>query len=294
MARITDLPFRLLCRKLGAALAYTEMVNCNAVSRGNKAAMKLFQTNEEDYPLGIQLFGSRPDRILDAALKVKQADGIFIDLNFSCPDASVINQGAGAALLKRPARMREIITNLVDNQSLPVTAKIRLGSKDINKCIKIATVLEKAGVSALAVHARTITQKNSGKPDWNAIRAIKSNVSIPVIGNGGIHSVEGYNDIISATNCDAVMIGKEAIYNPAIFREIEIGKRDVKSFHQQLELLEIYCSNAYAAGIVRNKRVLQRAIDFLKQHVSPARLKALFDEAETLDAFILLIKKELS
>jgi len=291
MSKITDLPFRLLCRKLGANLAFTEMVNCNAVSRGNKAARRLFCTVPDDIPLGIQLFGSRPDKFLKTIQTFPHLNrGYFFEVNFSCPDRIVLNQGAGAALLRRPKRMKEIISCLVTEQSLPIAAKIRLPSNDVNKAVKIARHLDKCGISAITVHGRTITQKNSGPPILNAIRAIQKEVSVPVIGNGGVDNYNRFERTLEL--CDAVMIGKAAIYHPGLFSQLK-SDWQIFSAENRLSWLNIYSDYAASYGVLNPSRLLQRAIDFLRYHIPIKDINQMFNKSNNIKELIVQLQNRI-
>jgi len=279
MTNITDLPFRLMCRELGANLAFTAMVNCNAVSRGNKAARKTYYTVPDDTPLGIQLFGSRPDKFLHTAQIIScPHPGTFLEVNFSCPDREILAQGSGAALLRRPTRMKDIVSCLVNEQSLPVTAKLRLSSTDVKKTIKVAILLEKAGVSAITIHARTINQKNSGPSLLNAISNVKQAVAIPVIGNGGVEgSALSYGKMLRITLCDAVMIGKAAIYNPGLFGRLQ-GNQNWEHFSPatRVSWLRSYVKYAMKYNCLNQTNVLQRAKDFLRPYIPVRKISHLY------------------
>ena len=238
MYRITDLPFRLLCRSLGAGLFYSEMVNSEALIRNNKAAGHLAQTSAEDRPLAMQVFGARVESMKKAAktlLREKQFD--FLDLNLGCPSDNVINQGAGSALLKRPKRIVEIISAWVDLDAV-VTAKIR-SSPNMLHTIRLAKQIEKAGASCIAVHARPVTQKNKGIVDLVAIKRVKKAVGIPVIGNGGVNDRFSFNRMLDKTGCDAAMVGTASIGNPGVFAEI-LGQKPLPREKAFLKYFELY------------------------------------------------------
>ncbi len=238
MYRVTDLPFRLLCRGQGASLCYSEMVNSEALIRNNKAARHLAQTCSEDRPLAMQVFGARVESMKKAAeilLREKQFD--FLDLNLGCPSDNVINQGGGFALLKRPKRIAEIISAWVGLGAL-VTAKIRT-APNVLHTIRLARQIEKAGASCLAVHARPVKQKNKGLVDFVAIKRVKKAVGIPVIGNGGVKGRFSFDRMLEKTGCDAVMVGTAAIGNPGIFAEL-LGKRPLPRGKAFLKYLALY------------------------------------------------------
>lgn len=238
MYRYTDLAFRLLCRSQGAALCYSEMVNSEALIRKNRAAARLAQTCPEDRPLAMQVFGARVESMRKAAeilLREKQFD--FLDLNLGCPSDNVINQGAGSALLKRPGRISEIISAWTDLDAL-VTAKLR-SSPNVLHTIRLAKAIERAGASAIAVHARPVRQKNKGLVDLVAIKRVKRAVGIPVIGNGSVRDRHSFERMLEKTGCDAVMVGTAAIGNPGVFAEI-LGKKPLPREKAFLKYLDLY------------------------------------------------------
>ena len=220
MAGVTSVPFRELCRRYGADAVVTEMISANALVHNNKATLKLLNHSEEERPVGVQLFGGKTEFILGAAKLVKN-DFDFIDLNFGCPAKKIIKQGAGAALLKRKNRIKEIV-EAVSGLNVPLSVKIRSGiDKQHINAIEIAEICEEAGANAIFIHARTISQGYSGKADWNVIKAVKENVKIPVIGNGDIFNPIDALRMYQETKCDSLMIGRGALGNPFIFREIK-------------------------------------------------------------------------
>jgi nifR3 family TIM-barrel protein len=238
MYRVTDLAFRLLCREQGAALCYSEMINSEAFIRNNLSAQRLAQTCSEDRPLAIQVFGARVESMKKAAeglVAEKKFD--FLDLNLGCPSGNVIGQGAGSALLKRPRRVCEIISTW-QNLGKPVTAKIR-SNPNILQTIRLAKQVERAGASCIAVHARTVKQKNKGVVDFVAIKRVKKAVGIPVVGNGGVKNRAGFERMLGKTGCDAVMVGTAAIGNPGVFAEL-LGKRPLPREQAFLKYLELY------------------------------------------------------
>src|SRR3989344_4643330 len=184
LEEVSGLPFRLLCRKYGAALAYTEMASSHGIARDNPSTLRLLETSPQDSPLGMQLCGQDPEILLLAAKKLQKGCRL-IDINMGCPSPKIIRQGAGSALLKRKNKVKEIIETLSSNLKVPVTAKIRLGfSKP--EVLKLAKTIEKAGAAAIAIHARTALAKSSGKAQWDLIKQVKQQASIPIIGNGGV------------------------------------------------------------------------------------------------------------
>ncbi|MFA5176117.1 MAG: tRNA dihydrouridine synthase DusB [Candidatus Nanoarchaeia archaeon] len=251
MVAINDQAFRVLCKKYDCGLVFTEMINANAIFKTNKATLKKLSFVKEEKPIAVQLFGANTKMIEFAAKEAEKAGADIIDFNFGCPDIKIIKQGAGAALLKRPAKIEEIIKAIVKTVNIPVTAKIRIGITKPDLGLKIAKIVEKAGASAIIVHARTAKQGYSGKADWDVIKEIKENVKIPVIGNGDVFSGKDAYEILEKTKCDGIMLGRSAMTNPAIFKEINYylknkkenkisNKEKLNLFFEYLELTKKY------------------------------------------------------
>ncbi len=221
MAGVTDLPFRLLCRKMGAGLVCMEMVSAKAIYYHNKNTEELLNVHPGELPASLQLFGSDPEILAQMAAKVEERPYSFIDLNMGCPVPKVVNNGEGSALMKNPKLVEEILTAMVKAVKKPVTIKIRKGFNDtcVN-AVEIAKIAESCGVAAVAVHGRTREQYYSGQADWDIIRRVKEAVKIPVIGNGDVDSPQKAAMLLEQTGCDGVMIGRGAQGNPWIFREI--------------------------------------------------------------------------
>jgi len=282
MYRITDLPFRLLCREQGASLCYSELINSEALIRNNKSAQRLAQTSPKDRPLAMQVFGSRVESMKKAAeLLSREQNFDFLDLNLGCPSSNVINQGAGSALLKRPKRVSEIISSWHD-LGFVVTAKLRV-SQNALQSIKMAKLVEKAGASALAVHARTVKQGNRGKADFVALKRIKKSVGIPVIGNGGVKDRLSFDRVLEKTGCDAAMVGTASIGNPGVFAEI-LGKKPIareKAFFKYLELCEEFKVEYFG-----RKKV--QAVRFFSHKRNAARA---LEKAENLEQLFSIARK---
>ena len=221
MAGVTDLPFRLLCRKAGAGMVCTEMVSAKAIYYNNKNTEGLLEIHPEEGPVSLQLFGSDPQIIADMAKRIEERPFSVLDFNMGCPVPKVVNNGEGSALMKNPALVREILSALVKAVKKPVTVKIRKGF-DEGHCngVEIAKIAEDCGVAAIAVHGRTREQYYSGHADWDIIRQVKAAVRIPVIGNGDLLSGEDVRNMYRQTGCDGFMIGRGAQGNPWIFRQI--------------------------------------------------------------------------
>lgn len=223
MAGVSDLPFRLLCRQQGAGLAVMEMVSCKAILYKNKNTFELMRTAPEDHPVSLQLFGSDPDIVSEAAAQIEDGPYDIIDFNMGCPVPKIVKNGEGSALMRNPSLAAKIVRECVRKIRKPMTVKIRKGfnEQEVN-VVELAKMLEDAGAAAIAVHGRTREQFYSGKADWDIIRDVKEAVRIPVIGNGDVDSVKKAHLMQAETGCDAVMIGRAARGNPWVFREEEV------------------------------------------------------------------------
>ncbi len=220
MEGITDTSFRIICKRLGADLVYTEFVNAEGLVRlSEKTKHKMFFT-EEERPIGIQIYGGLETSMEGAAKMAEEMQPDFIDINAGCWVRNVVGQGAGAGLLKDLPKMERVISTVVKAVKLPVTVKTRLGWDDSNiKIIEVAKMVESVGAAALTVHCRTRSQAHKGQVDYGWIPKIKQAVNIPIIVNGGITTPEIAKYVFDTTGCDGIMIGQGAIQNPWIFKE---------------------------------------------------------------------------
>ena len=222
MAGITDLPFRVICRELGCGMTVSEMVSAKGLLYKNVKTFDMLRIDPGERPTAIQLFGSVPAELAEAARIVAGNGADVIDFNMGCPVPKVVNNGEGSALMKNPQLAYEILARMTDAVSVPVTVKFRAGwdSEHIN-AEEIAVLAEKAGVAAVAVHGRTREEYYSGTADWDIIRKVKEAVKIPVIASGDIFTPEDAVRCKNETGCDGLMIARGARGNPWIFRQIK-------------------------------------------------------------------------
>lgn len=225
MAGVSDLAFRKLVRELGCGMAYTEFISADGLVRGghNHGSLRLLRTEPDERPLGVQLFGSDPAVIAEASrIAWEQTKCDVLDLNMGCWVPKVIRRGAGAALLRDPKRVEEIVKAVVAAVPIPVTAKIRAGfCADQVNALEVSKAIEQGGASAVTLHARVRTQAHSGDPMWELIGELKQSVSIPVMGNGGVLNARDAIAMRAQTGCDAVMIGRAALSQPWIFKQVK-------------------------------------------------------------------------
>jgi len=223
LAGVTNLPFRLLVKECGCAVVCSEMISAKGIFYNSEKTLNLLSSKKEEQPLSVQLFGSDPDSMANGAKFVQdlKVAGI-IDINFGCSVKKVIKQGAGVALMKEPELSKTILTAVRKAIDLPMTIKIRSGWDHAGQqAFNLAQIAQDAGVDAVVMHPRTASQGFKGKANWDLITKLKQQLSIPVIGNGDINSVEDAQKMITHTRCDAVMVGRAAMKNPFILSQID-------------------------------------------------------------------------
>jgi len=269
LAGVSNRPFRVLAIKSGASITYSEMVSSEGIIRHQQRTWDIMKFQSDEQPIGIQLFGANPEVMKQAAqITSEEFHPDIIDINFGCPVRKVVNKNGGAAVLKDFVLTEEIIKATVEGAGeIPVTIKIRTGWEDNNPAyLKIGEIAQSCGVQAITLHARSRSKGFSGKADWSAIKELKRAVDIPVIGNGDIFSPQDAKRMFDETGCDAVMIGRAALGNPFIFKQIrhylQIGellktpsveeKIDMAHLHAKL-MVEEY---GEAKGVMMMRRYL--------------------------------------
>ncbi|MGI6585565.1 MAG: tRNA dihydrouridine synthase DusB [Gracilibacteraceae bacterium] len=219
MAGVTDMAFRILCKRQGCGLTYTEMVSAKGLHYKSDNTAALLEVAEEERPAAVQVFGSEHEIVAEAARRAEAGGAAIIDINMGCPTPKIVKNGDGSALMKSPERVRDIVRSVVAAVKVPVTIKIRKGwdEKSVN-AVEIASIAVLEGAAAVTVHGRTRDQFYSGTADWNIIKQVKKAVNIVVIGNGDITTPWDARRMLEETGCDAVMIGRGARGNPWIFK----------------------------------------------------------------------------
>ena len=221
LAGISNLPFRLLAKEAGCALVCSEMVSANGLVHKSIKTEQLLDSLPKEKPLSVQIFGFDPGIMAEAARVVESSGADIIDINFGCSVKKIVKNGSGVALMKMPKTAAALIKAVRNAVRIPLTIKLRTGWNPTgNQAFEISEIAEACGVDAIAIHPRTATQGFSGRADWSIIAALKRRVGIPVIGNGDIFSAQDALKMLEETRCDAVMIGRMAIGNPYIFRQV--------------------------------------------------------------------------
>ena len=220
MAGISDLVYRRFARRAGCALTYSEFVSAAGLFFNPSKHQPILDIDADEHPVAIQIFGNDLKQLAFAAQKVEAMGADIVDINMGCPVPKVVSQGAGAALLKNPARVAEILRTVKAAVKIPVTLKTRSGwDKENINVLEIARIAEGEGAAAIALHPRTRSMGHSGKPDWSVIGDVKKAVSIPVIGNGGIETPQDAKQMLAETGCDFVMIGSATMGNFHLIRQ---------------------------------------------------------------------------
>lgn len=283
MEDVTDPAFRLLCKRFGADMVYSEFISSDALIRSIKSTERKLEIYDQERPVAIQLYGRDVESITEAAKIAETAKPDIIDLNFGCPVKKVAGKGGGAGLLKDIPKMMEIINSVAKNIKIPVTVKTRLGWDNNSKIITtIAEQIQDNGAQALTIHGRTRAQMYTGEADWTLIGEVKNNprIKIPIIGNGDITTPERAKECFDKYGVDAIMIGRGSIGQPWIFEEIKHylynnSKLERKNFKFYLEILKEQVENNIERadeirGILHSRRhiaatPLFKGIDHFKQ-----------------------------
>ncbi len=299
MEDVTDLPFRVICKRLGADIVYSEFIASEGIVRNSKKSIEKMRIAEEERPMGIQIFGHNDYNMAESARIVEDAGPDILDINYGCWVKKVVQRNAGAAMLKDPEAMAEMTRRVVESSALPVTVKTRLGwSMNDMAILEVAPMLEQAGAKALALHCRTRDQGMGGDVQWDYINRIKELISIPVILNGDVKTAADVKRAFETTNADAVMIGRGAIGNPFIFRRAKeylatgIMPQET-SVHERVEVclahLELNIEyNGYPKGMIEFRKHYS---GYLKGLYNSSKVKQQLVVSDSLDEIKRLLQE---
>ena len=250
MAEVTDTYYRSLVKELGGVgLVVSEFVSAEGLTRNNSRSTQMLAFAEAERPLAIQIYGGDPDRMDDAAAIVEEQGVDIVDINMGCPVKKIVNSGAGSALLRDFDRAARVVDKIKKRVKIPVTVKVRKGWES-DEVIPLLQRFEQIGVASIAIHARTRQQSYEGASDWEYIRAVKQALRIPLFGNGDVKTAEDAVRLFEMTGCDGVMIGRAALHNPFIFRDIvaHVSGRAVEDeVHRRIGAMETYLRKIEAA-----------------------------------------------
>ncbi len=274
MVRVSDPVFRVLCREQGAGLAFTEMLYAQALIHKSPKVIELFKSRPADKPLGVQLAAFDPET-LSKAVSIAAETAELVDLNLGCPVPKAEKTGVGAVLLEKPEKIVELVKAMRSATDKPVTVKMRL-LDSLPKSIALAKAIENAGADAITVHGRTKQQKRAGPVDFEAVRSIKENLSIPVFNNGGIVDRNSLLEIQEKTGCDGFMLARSAIGNPGIFADLQ-GKKGISKEAGLKRYLEL-CSEIEFRHFGRIK---QQCLRFASAMGNKALCRS-FEKAKTI------------
>jgi len=298
MAGVTDLPFRRLCRKLGASMAVSEMVSSDSTLWGSRKTLRRLAYEGEPAPIAVQLLGSDPEKMAAAARFSTELGADIIDINMGCPAKKVCSAAAGSALLRDEARVGRILESVVNATEAPVTLKIRTGwDREQRNGLRIAQIAEQAGIQALTVHGRTRACGFSGNAEYDTIRDIKNHIRIPVIANGDINTPQKAKQVLEFTGADGIMVGRAAQGRPWIFQEIghfletgtELAPRSAAEIHDILleHLEQIYAFYGSTHGV----RIARKHIAWYSKSLSGSAIfRKGINQAQSTNEQLALIK----
>lgn len=297
MAGITDLPFRVICRRLGSGMTVSEMVSAKGLLYKNVKTTEMLRIDAAERPTAIQLFGSVPQELAAAAKLVQDGGADIIDFNMGCPVPKIVNNGEGSALMKNPQLAYEVLAAMVDAVDIPVTVKFRAGWDDEHRnAVEIALAAERAGVAAVAVHGRTRRQFYEGKADWHIIKEVKQAVKVPVFGNGDIFTVADGLRMFQETGVDGLMIGRGADGNPWLFSQLKAalaGEKNLQepSLDERLNLAAEHLQMliAYKGEVISVKEMRRHISAYLKGLPHAAEFRGRFHQVDTQKQFLELL-----
>lgn len=299
MAGVTDLPFRIICKKYGnPGMVCNEMVSSKAITFKDEKTLKMLNCKEEERPISMQIFGSEPE-IMGQATKVVSEIADIVDINMGCPAPKVVKNGDGSKLLLNLELAEKIIAAVVENSTKPVTLKIRKGwDNEHIVAVELAKIAEKNGICAITVHGRTRDEYYSGVADWNIIKQVKESVKIPVIGNGDVKCVEDAKKMFDKTGCDGIMFGRAVLGNPWIFNEIVSNLNetaegnDISLKEKKKTILEHFDLLLTEKGEYTATREIRKHIAWYVKGLKNATvIREAINKVETKEAFVKILSE---
>ena len=298
MAGVTDLPFRVICRRYGCGMTVSEMVSAKGLIYKNVKTTEMLRIDAAERPTAIQLFGSVPSEMAEAAKMVEASGADIIDFNMGCPVPKIVNNGEGSALMKNPQLAYEVLAAMVEAVKIPVTVKFRAGWDENNiNAVEIAQLAEKAGVAAVAVHGRTRKQFYEGKADWSVIADVKRAVKIPVFGNGDIHTVADGLRMLEETHCDGLMVGRGADGNPWLFSRLKAALAgepipEEPSLEERLQQVQEHLRMLvdFKGEYIAVKEMRRHVCTYLKGMPKAAEYRSRFHQMDTEAQFLELLQ----
>ena len=293
MSGVTNAALRLLCKELGAGLVVTEFVNIHAVIAKKEDITKFVEFSPKEKPNSVQLFGSDLES-LKKAIKIVEPHFDIIDYNMGCPSPHVTEQMACSALLQEPELTRKIFQTMKKATKKPISVKIRSGITKPDKWQEIAKIAEEEKLDMITFHPRTVKQGYSGKADWKLIKELKQLVKIPIVGNGDINTPEDVKKMLKSTGCDYVMVGRAAMTNPYLFKQIndylKTGKYAPISSKEKFKYFFTYLKHAKKYNMIRPANIRMQAISFSKGCVGGKKLRGDLIKTKTVKEIKLLME----
>ncbi|MCQ2551361.1 MAG: tRNA dihydrouridine synthase DusB [Clostridia bacterium] len=294
LAGITDAPFRTLAREMGASLTYSEMVSGKGLWFKDRNTKDLLYTYPDEDMVAFQVFGSEPEIMAYTARTLEEYPNKILDFNIGCPVPKVVRNGEGSALMRDPELIYTLVKAMVDNTSKPVTAKIRLGwDENTINAVDCAKAVESAGGAAICVHGRTREQFYQGKANWQEIGKVKRAVDIPVIGNGDVASIEDAKEMFEVTGCDLIMVGRAALGNPWIFKELVTGTKVNPTIDEKKEMIIRHLNMVVdLKGEYVGIRQMRKHVGwYIKGMHGSAKLRGRINEIEDMESLIKAIEE---